>query len=284
MQKKQKIILSFLILVAVGVFSVWFMGRGKESTDDAIIQAHTVPISAKVSGYVVELQVEDNQKIRQGDVIVQIDPTDYQLKVDAAKAAVLSAETTVRNAQINARRQQAIGSVAGTQKDIDNAVSQLATSQANLDNAKAMLAIAEKDLTDTKVVSPIDGIITRRTVENGAYITPGMQLLVVVGMDRWVEANFKEVQITHMKPGQRAQIKVDAYPHLTLNGHIDSIQSGTGARFSAFPPENATGNFVKVVQRVPVKILIDDRLPDDIVLGPGLSVIPTVYLEKGVKR
>jgi len=277
MQTKQKVIAAFLVTVALGIGIFWFVGRGKETTDDATIEAHAAPISAKVAGYVVSLDVKDNQHVKKGDVIVQIDPRDYQLKVDAAKAVLESAEMSAHNADINARRQIEIGKAAGTQKVIDNALAQQATTKANVNNAKALLAIAEKDLSDTKIIAPEDGIITMRTVESGAYVSTGQQLLVLVGMERWVDANFKEVQITDMRPGQKAKIKVDAYPDLVLNGHVDSIQSGTGARFSAFPAENATGNFVKIVQRVPVKISIDDALPEGIAIGPGLSVIATVY-------
>lgn len=277
MKKKQKIIVAFLLVVALVVGGFWLAGRGKESTDDAMIEAHTIPISAKIPGYVVALRVADNQHVKKGDVILDIDPHDYQLKVEAAKALLASAEVSAQNAETNAKRQIAIGKVAGTQKEIDNATALQATSKASVDNAKAMLAIAEKDLADTQIIAPEDGVITMRTVENGAYVTPGLQLLVLVGMERWVKADFKEVQITAMQPEQKVTIKVDAYPNLTLHGHVDSIQSGTGARFSAFPPENATGNFVKIVQRVPVKIVIDDPIPESVVLGPGLSVTPTVY-------
>lgn len=280
MKKKQKIILLFVLLVTMVAAGFWLAGRGKESTDDAMIEAHTTPISAKISGYVVALNVRDNQHVKRGDVILQIDPRDYQLKVDAQKAQLASAQATAENAAINARRQLAIGKAAGTQRDIDNAVAEEASSKASVEQAKAMLALAEKDLSDTNIVAPEDGIITMRTVENGAYVMPGEQLLVLVGEARWVTANFKEVQLTDMRPGQSAHITIDAYPDLTLRGHVDSIQSGTGARFSAFPPQNATGNFVKIVQRVPVKILIDDALPENIVLGPGLSVVPTVYTRK----
>ncbi len=277
MKKKPLVILLFLSAVGLGVGGMWFLGRGVESTDDAAVEAHAIPVSARISGYVVAVNVRDNQHVKKGDTLLEIDPRDYQLQVDAARAQLDSAEVAARNADINAERQLNVGRVAGTQKEIDNALAQQAIAKANVNNAKALLAIAEKNLADTKLVAPEDGVVTIRSVENGAYVAPGQRLLVLVGLERWVEANFKEVQITDMHPGQTVTITVDAYPALTLTGHVDSIQHGTGARFSAFPPENATGNFVKVVQRVPVKIVLDGALPEGVVLGPGFSVVPTVH-------
>ena len=281
MSKKYKIISAFLIAVFAVCVAVWVHGMGKETTDNAIIEAHTIPISARVSGYVSALNITDNQFVKKGDTLIEIDPKDYELKVEAAKAAVKSAEITAKNADLNAERYTEIGQAGTRQVDIDNALTAQGTAHATLDNAKSMLAIAEKDLLDTKVLAPEDGTITVRKVEKGTYVSPGEQMLILVGTERWIEANFKEVQITDMRPGQKVDIEIDAYPNVVLSGHIDSIQSGTGARFSVFPTENATGNFVKVVQRVPVKIKIDDKIPEDISLGAGLSVIVTVHISKG---
>jgi membrane fusion protein (multidrug efflux system) len=277
LQKRHKIIIGFVGVAVLILGGFWLAGLGKESTDDATIEAHTVPISAKVPGYILNLNVRDNQAVKKGDVLLEIDPKDYQLRYDVAKANLAAAQVSAKNASINAKRQIAIGKAAGSQRDIDNAVAADASAQAAMDSAKSQLAIAEKDLNDTKVTAPEDGVVTMRTAEQGAYVNPGQRLFMLVGTDRWVVANFKEVQITDMRPGQKAYIEVDAYPHLDLQGHVDSIQSGTGARFSAFPPENATGNFVKIVQRVPVKIVLDSPLPADVVLGPGLSVRPVVH-------
>lgn len=280
MKKKQKMIAGFLGGLGLIVFVAWIYQLGKEGTDDATIEAHTVPIAPKVPGYITALNIRDNEYVKKGDVLIEVEPRDYQLRVDAAKANLASAIVSAKNAKINAKRQLAIGKAAGTQKDIDNALAAEATANAQVDNAKAELALAEKNLHDTKIIAPEDGFVTMRTAELGAYVGTGQQLFVLVGMDRWVVANFKEVQITDMRPGQKVHIEVDAYPKLKLKGRIDSIQRGTGARFSAFPPENATGNFVKIVQRVPVKITFETRVPDHVVLGPGLSVYPTVYLKK----
>ncbi|MFN5382451.1 MAG: HlyD family secretion protein [Alphaproteobacteria bacterium] len=281
MNTKSKIILAFLLTVVTVCVVVWFRGVGKETTDNAIIDAHTIPISARVSGYVTSLNISDNQFVKKGDVLIEIDSKDYELRVESAKAAVKSAEITAKNADLNAERYLVIGQAGTRQVDIDNALTTQGTAHANLDSAKSMLAIAEKDLLDTKIIAPEDGTITVRKVEKGTYVSPGEQMLILVGTERWIEANFKEVQITNMKPGQKVDIDIDAYPDVLLHGHIDSIQSGTGARFSVFPTENATGNFIKVVQRVPVKIKIDDTIPKDITLGAGLSVIVTVHLSQG---
>ena len=277
-KKKRTIIFVFLFAIALALGIWWLITRGKESTDDANIEAHTTAIASKISGYIAVVHVQDNQIVHKGDVLLEIDPKDYELRVAAAKANLVSAEASAANAKTNATRQQTIGKVAGTQRDIDAAVATASSANAAVDYAKAQLALAEKDLADTKIIAPEDGAVTMKTAEVGAYATPGKQQLVLVGTERWVVANYKEVQLTAMRPGQKVKIDVDAYPHLELKGHVESVQRGTGARFSAFPPENATGNFVKIVQRVPVKILIDSEIPPEVVLGPGLSVRPVVYI------
>jgi membrane fusion protein (multidrug efflux system) len=142
--------------------------------------------------------------------------------------------------------------------------------------ARADVAQAEKNLADTEIKAPFDGTVAGKAVEKGGYAAPGQPLLMIVGNDVWVVANYKETQVGKMKPGQKAEIRFDAYPGIKLKGHVDSIGAGTGARFSLFPPENATGNFVKVVQRVPVKIVLDDKPDPALHLGPGMSVEPTV--------
>ncbi len=277
MKKKYVIIIGLLTAAGLAVFISRAAMRGKESTDDAAIEAHVIPIAPKVPGYITALHVKDNQHVRQGDVLVEIDPRDYQLRLDAQKALLVSAEVTANNASVNAKRQKNVGRVVGSQREIDDAVATEKSGVAQVENAKAQVSFAEKELSDSAIRAPEDGVVTMRTAEQGAYATPGQQLFTIVGDKRWVVANFKEVQITEMRPGQKATITVDAYPDLKLEGVVDSIQNGTGSRFSAFPAENATGNFVKIVQRVPVKITFDTAIPEGVVLGAGLSVEPTVY-------
>ncbi|CAM5308969.1 membrane fusion protein (multidrug efflux system) [Aquamicrobium terrae] len=193
-----------------------------------------------------------------------------QQDVDAARAALQQAEAQVAlaNAQVvqNSPVPQRIG-------ETDAQVGQLS---GQVEQAQARLAQAELNLSWTVVKAPQSGWITKRNVEKGNYVTAGQQILAIVTPEVWVTANFKETQLADMRPGQKVRIRVDAYPDLDLRGHVDSIQLGSGSKFTAFPPENATGNFVKVVQRVPVKIVIDSGLDPKVPLPLGISVEPTV--------
>ena len=166
--------------------------------------------------------------------------------------------------------------VAQTIRSAEDAVSQ---QQAQVQQAQAGLRQAEVNLSYTEIRAPRDGTITKRNVESGGFVQSGQQVFYIVTPDVWVTANFKENQLAPLHPGQKVAMTVDAYPALKLAGHIESIQQGSGARFSAFPAENATGNFVKIVRRVPVKIVIDDGLPKGKGLPLGISVVPTVRVE-----
>jgi membrane fusion protein (multidrug efflux system) len=330
------------LLAIVGIYA--FVHRNDESTDDASISGHTVTLSPKISGYVRAMNIDDNQEVKAGDVLLEIDDADYVTRRDHAKAALSaaqaaahaarsSAETTnisapsnlaAAQAQVGAaeanwnksvhdlKRMKSLSNEARSQQELDQAIaneksmrSNLADAEARLRSARtapkaiaqakasseqlaaevksaeADLAQAEIDLANTKISAPIDGRITKRSVERGNYVQAGQALGSLVGNDLWVVANFKETQLRHMRAGQPATIKVDAYPDVTLHGKIDSVQAGTGAFFSAFPPENATGNFVKVVQRVPVKIVFEHAPDPTLVLGPGMSVTPTVDVASG---
>jgi membrane fusion protein (multidrug efflux system) len=152
----------------------------------------------------------------------------------------------------------------------------LQSASSQKEQQSAAVQQAELNLSYTKIYAPESGYITKKSVEPGNFVQPGQVLMALVSDRLWVTANFKETQLEHMRSGQSVTIKVDAYPQLKLHGHVDSIQSGSGARFSLLPPENATGNYVKVVQRVPVKIVVDDSPASEFRLGPGLSVIPEV--------
>ena len=342
MKKKiSQLIAIFLVICALigGVFYV-YDHRFDESTDDAAIDGHTVTLSPKVSGYVKTLNIDDNQVVKAGDVLLEIDPEDYVTKrdhaqaaldaavaaaqsgvknaettdisapsnLDAAAAQVVAAQANLDKAEQDLQRMQRLSNEARSQEQLEQAVATeksmkssledaqaklrsaqtapkaIAQAQADSDKlqaqvkqAQADLAQAEIDLGNTKIIAPIDGRITKRNVERGNYVQPGVDLASLVGDDLWVVADFKETQLRHMRPGQPVKITLDAYPDTVLNGKVDSIQAGTGAFFSAFPPENATGNFVKIVQRVPVKITFDKPSEDSkMTLGPGMSVIPTV--------
>jgi membrane fusion protein (multidrug efflux system) len=193
-----------------------------------------------------------------------------EAQIDASTQAEIAAEAQLAEAQAKVRIADLV------QQNIDAAEAQVQQLEAQSNAARADVEQAELNLSYTRVIAPFDGWVTKRNVELGSYIQVGQSLFSLVSPDVWVTANFKESQLRHMHAGQHVDIAVDAYPDLKLEGHVDSVQMGTGSRFTAFPAENATGNFVKIVQRVPVKILIDKGLEKDQVLPLGLSVDPTV--------
>jgi len=193
-----------------------------------------------------------------------------QQDVDAALAALRQSEAQVMQAEAQVQLSSPVEQhIAESDAQVDQLNGQVEQAQALLDQ-KAL------DLSWTVVTAPQDGWVTRRNVEMGTYVTPGQQIFSIVPPDMWITANFKENQLDDVRPGQSVSIEVDAYPDLDLHGHVDSIQMGSGSKFTAFPPENATGNFVKIVQRVPVKIIIDRGLDPKLPLPLGISVVPTV--------
>jgi membrane fusion protein, multidrug efflux system len=196
-----------------------------------------------------------------------------QQDIDAAAAAWKEAKAQVALAQAQVLQNQPVPQRIG---EADTQVGQL---QGQIESAQARLNQANLNLSWTIVEAPQDGWVTKRNVEQGNYVTPGQQIMSIVSPEVWVTANFKENQLARMRPGQNVDIAVDAYPQLKLKGHVDSIQLGAGSKFTAFPPENATGNFVKIVQRVPVKIVIDSGLDPEIPLPLGISVTPRVFLK-----
>jgi membrane fusion protein (multidrug efflux system) len=281
----------------------------RESTDDAFVTGHVVSISARISGHVDKVYINDNQWVRQGEVLAEIDPRDFKVSVDLARAALASAEATVEQDRAKAekssveakraekdynRYKQIFDANGGiTQQQVDNAQAGAQSAQAQLEADKKQVAVsgakavqaqagvadAELKLSYTKIHAPESGRVTNKAVEPGEYITVGQPLMTIVPQEVWVVANFKETQFRYMKPGQPVKIRVDAYPQRTFKGHVDSIQAGTGAIFSLLPPENATGNYVKVVQRVPVKIVFDEDPNDTKMLSPGMSVVPVVKVK-----
>jgi membrane fusion protein (multidrug efflux system) len=309
----------------------WAFVAPYESTDDAFVEADVTPIAPQVAGRVLRVPVSDNQEVRQGTVLFDIDPRDYQTKLDQAraelaaahstadqaaaqlsvdrakveqeKASVAAADAEAKRAEADFRRFHEVGSLAVSASQLDLAATQARSSaaqvtvalnrqrameaQLGLDEADIQTARAEVlrreaavrqanlDLSYTRVVAPVAGFVTHRGVQPGDYVQIGQPQLALVPRQVWIVANFKETQLARMRPGQPVTISVDAYPSLKLKGHVDSVQAGAGARFSLFPPENASGNYVKVVQRVPVKIALDGAEAAR-VLGPGMSVVPEV--------
>jgi membrane fusion protein (multidrug efflux system) len=324
-----------LVLLAAGVLYYLVFLAPYVSTDDAFIDGYVTMISSRVPGQVSRLLVTDNQPVKEGDVLLEIDARDYearlaqaradvaaahsqldqfqaQVKVSEARvaqaeAAVTAAEAENRRATNDLQRYESVESRAVSKSAFDLAQAQAREATAHLESARsqaraaeaevvlsqagvetaaagvqqaeAKLQQAELNLSYTKIVAPRDGRVTARTVQLGNYVQPGQMLLTLVPKEMWVIANFKETQLTRMRPGQPVELRVDAYPDRKFKGRVDSFQRGTGARFSLLPPENAVGNYVKVVQRVPVKIDFDEPLPDGLDIAPGMSVVPTVTVK-----
>jgi membrane fusion protein (multidrug efflux system) len=384
--RKKQILMLVLVIALIGsagyAWSIW----GEEETDDAFVDGHIYSVTPRVSGFVNNVLVEDNQRVQAGQLLVELDPTDLEVALAQARADLSTAEsqldalemqapltlseTDSKVSQANAQlaslyrsleqaaeeEEAARGSVdqatamekqaaldmkryetliadkVVSQSAYDNALTKLKSAQAELGSAQAkMLALAHKrgslqqdvdrlkasirlaqtghdkariddkqalaqkarvelararvkqaelNLSYTRLVAPSAGYVTKRNVETGQQVAVGQMLLAVVPLDReglWVTANYKETQLSDMKVGQHVTLKVDAYPDVELNGKIESFMAGTGSAFSLFPPENASGNFVKVVQRVPVRIMLDEDLKDLPDLRIGMSVITIVH-------
>ncbi|WP_152045653.1 HlyD family secretion protein [Aureimonas psammosilenae] len=328
------IVLGLVVLAAVAVagYFAWLVFfHPYETTDDAFVDARQFSVASKVSGYVVDVPVTDNQHVQAGDVILKIDPRDYRIALDQAKAQVESADAGIRNAeaqiaaaeasveqskaQINsanaalqfaqdeASRQDALvksgagtlqaaqqarsnllqaqgsfqeaqAGLASSLKNVASAQAQKANAVASRHQADAQVEQAEQNLYYTTISAAQPGRVVRLSGAKGQFLDAGQSVSMFVPDEKWVTANFKETQITDMRPGQAVDITIDAYPDHPLKGRIDSVQPGSGTAFSLLPAENATGNYVKVTQRVPVKIVVDNW-PQDVSIGPGMSVVPT---------
>jgi membrane fusion protein (multidrug efflux system) len=274
------------VIVAAAVLAIAGIGYGglamfhsftHETTDDAFIDVHFVSVAPKIAGRVTVVNVDDNQLVKKGDVLVEIDPRDFQVALAQAKANLAKDKATLVQANTNEKRAQDLFAkkvMSAQERDTNVATSD--SSKASVEADEAAVEQAQLNLGYTKIKAPIDGYVTKEAVAIGDYVQVGQALMSLVPPRVWVIANFKETQLRSMRPGQPATISVDAYEALQLHGHVDSIQAGSGAAFSLLPPENATGNYVKVVQRVPVKIVLDDQQNLQRVLGPGMSVVPTV--------
>ena len=279
--------------------------------DNQFVNAGDVLVQIALGDYETKL---DQQRANLASARSRLGQAQAQLTVDRAKleqerANVIAVEAEAKRADADSKRYQAIGTSGVSESQIDlvatqarsaaaqltvarnktlAAESQVTLDQANIDaaaadvkNSEAAARQAELNFSYTQVTAHESGYVTRKTVEAGSYVQPGQTLLAIVPKDVWVVANFKETQLTHMRAGQSVTIKVDAYPRLKLTGYVDSIQTGAGARFSLFPPENASGNYVKVVQRVPVKIVFDGSSVSalGLALGPGMSAEPKVRVK-----
>jgi membrane fusion protein (multidrug efflux system) len=267
-----------LILIPLGIV-YWIYASAYESTDDAFLETQVVAVSPRVAGHVQALHFIDNQIVEKDRLLVELDPRDFQASLDRAKADAAVAETEAAKSQGDYNRALPLARRDEISKQqLAHLEAEWNAGEARVKSAQAREKQAELDLSYAKIAAPWAGKITKKGVEVGAYIQAGQPLFSLVSQSPWVIANFKETQIGFMRPGQPVQIHIDALGK-TLKGKVDSLQAGSGARFSLFPPENATGNFVKVVQRVPVKILLEEPLPPEAELGPGLSVVCKVKVK-----
>ena len=295
------IILGSIILT---IFIIYNLSR--VSTDDAYIVGRIHSIAAKIPGTVKEVLVDDNQVVKKGQLLVEIDPTDYQLKVNEAKSALESekvrlndAQTKIKSAKIalnQALLDKRRGVALYREKVIPKEKYEKILTAYNLSliqlkaaeeyeqleeslikQREVALNIVEVNFGYARVLAPSDGYVTNKSVEAGNQIQPSQPLMAIVALDDiWVVANYKETQLKNVRPGQRSEIKMDSYPGMRFSGKVESIMAGTGAAFSLFPVENALGNYVKVVQRIPVKIVFDKTTDERHVLRIGMSCTPSI--------
>ena len=347
-------IIILILLLAIGAIIIFFYLRYKAThitTDNAFIEGAIHTIASKVSGTVKKIHVDDNQPVRKGDILVEIDPVDYEVKVKsasatlnkersklveinarieastrklselnaamkAAKANLELQEANLKLAEIDFHRatklyekeaipkerydnmktgyEVAVSKVKASAEQLKQAEMVVETQKALIKQAEASrpsqvsvvkekeakLETAELNYGYTKLLATSDGYVTKKSVEVGNQIQAGQPLMAIVPLyDIWVIANYKETQLEKVKTGQKVKIKVDTYPGKTFKGKVESIMAGTGAVFSLFPPENATGSYVKVVQRIPVKIVLEEGADPDHILRIGMSVVPTILVK-----
>lgn len=278
-----------------------------KSTDDAFIEGHVITVAPRVSGPVLHLNIEDNQEVKKGDFLLEIDPKDYEAKLketraklDEARASLVNTENQVTKslsdlefaeADYN-RYSKMYEKGISSKQDYDASLNKLTAAQSDNKSAKARydeitasikrleaeVEQEELNLSYTKIYASADGRITNRTVEQGNYVQVAQPMFAIVPEKMWIVANFKETQLANMKKGQPVKIKIDTYGGKKFKGEVDSIQRSTGARASLFPPENAVGSYVKIVQRVPVKIVFTEDVSKYNIV-PGMSVVPEVKVK-----
>jgi len=268
-----------LVLATAGGYLYWDYAGHFQSTDDAFIAARAFSMAPKVSGYITAVPVTDNQHVGAGDVIAHIDDRDYRVALDQAKAQLAHDQALLDQAKTNLGRYQYLvqrNAIAQQQADDQRYLVAQTESTVALDQAK--VDAAQLDLSHTTITAAESGRVVSLTAAVGQYAQAGTALTMFVPDQIWVTANFKETQLDAMRLGQSVTLAIDAYPDRRISGHLASVQPGSGTAFSLLPAQNATGNYVKIVQRVPVKIVIDAP-PADVALGPGMSVVPTVRID-----
>ena len=313
--KKRYIFVGTAIILTALVLFIYLQSLIFQTTDDAYIESHLVQIAPKVSGQVTEVYINDNQKIKEGDVVIRIDDTDYKVKLAQAEAnyqkallgqKVANANLAAVNSEIDLAKRDLdrykhlyeTGAVSKQKLDeaqtkYDGVKARQLTAEENImskndskvadADIKALKAIrdqAQLNLEYTTVKALNSGTVTKKNVEKGAWVQTGQPLFALASDEIWVVANFKENQVGKMRPGQDVEIKIDAYPNKVFKGKVDSIQRASGAKSSLFPPENAVGSFVKIVQRIPVKIVFDEEInPEEYNVVAGMSVVPKVRIK-----
>ena len=268
-------------IIVAGCFIYWLYSRNYASTDDAYINANVVQIACRVSGQITTLNSENNQFVQQGQLLFSLDPGYFKVAVDKARAQLAMAEANLFNAQQTAERvTKLVAKTVLSKQDGDNATANLQNTAAAVAVAKSNLAEAELDLQYSSVTAPTSGWVTNMNLRNGSIVTANQPLFALVSNhEYWVDANFKETELQRIKPGQKAEITVDMYPDRSFKGVVESISSGSGTVFSLLPPQNAIGNWVKVTQRIPVKIRILD-MDQDYPLRIGTTASVTINLNK----
>lgn len=317
MKKIPKKIIISLLVVILAVFGLAFYIHSShyQHTDDAYLESHMVQVAPKVSGQIIEVYIDDNDKVKAGDLVAKIDPADYKVRYDelnaqyektmfqqsVAKANLNAANSEIELAQKDLNRYRKLYEAGAVSKQIldsqqtkyDLAVAHQHQAQndvfsnaknkvadADLKRIKAQKDLAKLNLSYTNIYAPQDGYVTNKRVEKGAYVQQGQALFTLVSEETWVVANFKESQLANMKPGQEVEIKIDTFGNKVFKGKVDSIQKASGAKSSLFPPENAVGSFVKIVQRIPVKIVFTDKVDSTkYKLIAGMSCVPKVKVK-----
>jgi membrane fusion protein (multidrug efflux system) len=263
----------FVCAIAVaGGYLYWDYAEHFESTDDSFIAARQFAVAPKVSGYITAVPVTDNQHVASGDVIARIDDRDYRVALDQANAQLAHDQAVLEQAKTNLGRfQYLVQRQAVAQQQLDDQNYLVEQDQATVALDRAKVDAAQLNLSYTTVTAAQAGRVVSLSAAVGQFAQAGTTLTMFVPDEIWVTANFKETQLDATRAGQPVTLTIDAYPDRSIRGHVASVQSGSGPAFSLLPPENATGNWVKIVQRVPVKIVMDDP-PADVALGPGMSV------------
>lgn len=334
---KKRVIIPSIAAVFMLFFGIYaaIMSTHYQSTDDAFVEGRIISIAPRVSGPVTNLLIDDNQPVKKGELLLEIDPNDYRVALDQAKAKLAEAEAKLKITDHDITKNesnvsQAVDDTSSakskldfaqkdykryndmyktgvvSKQDYDRSSKELEVStsnfqssnnranamkselkstiakgesvQAEIKRLQAEVEQAELNLSYTKIYAPSDGLISSRTVEQGNYVQIGQPLFAVVPQQMWIVANFKENQLTNMHKGQKVTVSIDTYPGKKFKAHVDSIQRATGAKSSLFPPENAVGSYVKIVQRIPVKIVFDEDYSNYNIV-PGMSVIPKVKIK-----